>query len=76
MRLLRLIPLLVLAACASRGADTGGRCHQLLDDSRRYFKVQEYELATDCALQARELPLSGTRDFTDRFIGCMAFERF
>ncbi len=28
------------------------------------------------ALQARELPLSGTRDFTDRFIGCMAFERF
>ena len=55
MRLLRLIPLLVLAACASRGADTDERCRQLLDDSRRYSKVQEYELATDCALQAREL---------------------
>ena len=55
MRLLRLVPLLLLAACGPHHADTDGRCRELLDDSRRYAKVQDYELATDCALQAKEL---------------------
>ena len=55
MRLLRLVPLLLLAACGPHRADPDGRCRELLDDSRRYAKVQDYELATDCALQAKEL---------------------
>ena len=54
-RLFSTVCCLVLAACASHSSNSDRQCRQLLDDSGRYFKVQEYQLATDCALQAKTL---------------------